>query len=572
MYFLNIIKSHLAEKINEHGGKTIISANDIVNPPNPEFGDLSLPCFALAKEWGLSPQAAAEKIMKLFIDDKFIKGTSVVGPYLNFFLRENLVAAEALNDVNFQGADYGKNNSGSGKKVMVEFSNVNTHKEYHIGHLRNLCLGDAVNRILSANGWTSIPVSYVNDFGIHVAKTLWAYQEYYKYEKLPKNKGYFLGKVYVRACEELEKNEMAKKMVGLIMKKVEMRRGADYKLWVKTRLWSIEQFDKIYTELNIKFKHFFYESEFIEIGKELIGQLVKKGVLKNSEGAVIADLEQHKLGTLVFLRSDGTALYPVSDLPLAVEKFKKYKLDESIYIVDLRQSFYFKQLFKVLELMGQKSRLIHLGYEFVKLPDGMMSSRAGRVITYEDLRDQLHEKALEETKARHNDWTKEKIIDAAGKIAIGAMKFEMVKVGKDSVITFDVHEALRFEGYTSAYLQYTFARINSMLRKSGHDGSYSERDIKELSSRLTDKMEHRLIMKLADYPMAVKEAGEKYDPSRIARSIFDLAQAYNDYYHHVPVLKAEGKVKNARLLLAACVRRTVKNGLELLGIEAMNEM
>jgi len=569
MYSLQKIKKHIRRAVNEALGNDLITEDDIVYPPNPDYGDLSLPCFMTAKETGKSPMALSGELVSLIKADDIIEGVNSAGPYLNFIIKKRWLANSVLSEIGGQMADYGKNDFGCGKKVMVEFSNVNTHKEYHVGHLRNLCLGDAVTKILSANGFQAIPVSYVNDFGIHVAKTLWAYQEYYKYEKLPKNKGYFLGKIYVKACEELEKNETAKKLAGIIMKKIEMRRGADYKLWVKTRLWSIEQFDKIYAELGIRFKHFFYESEFAESGKKLAEKLLKRGILEQSEGAVIANLQNYNLGTLVFLRSDGTALYPVADVPLALEKIKKYKLDKSIYVVDARQNFYLSQLFKILELAGSGGKFVHLSYEFVKLPDGMMSSRQGRVITYEELRDQMYERSLEETEARHRGWPMEKITETARKIALGAMKFEMIKVGRSSIISFDTDAALRFEGYTSAYLQYTCARINSMIKKNGSCG---QRYIEESAGNLSEKLEHRLILKLADFPGAVSEAAEKYDPSRLAKSIFELAQAYNDYYHQIPVLKAETKLKNARLMLSGAVAQTIKNGLEMLGIETMEEM
>ncbi|GAG05542.1 unnamed protein product, partial [marine sediment metagenome] len=267
-----------------------------------------------------------------------------------------------------------------------------------------------------------------NDFGINVAKTLWAYLEFYKDKKLPENKGYFLGQVYVRAVQELEKDPLAKEKVIFMMKKIEKGKGDEYKLWQKTRKWSIEQFDKIYQEMGIKFVRIFYESEFIDKGMKIVEELYEKRFLIKSEGAIIANLEEHDLGVLMFLRSDGTALYPVADIPLAMEKFKKYKLDKSIYVVDVRQSLHFKQLFKTLELLGHtlaklstsKPEMIHLSHEFVKLPAGMMSSRTGNVITYEDLREQVFNKAISETKKRHKKWDEKRIERVATAITNGA--------------------------------------------------------------------------------------------------------------------------------------------------------
>ena len=540
---------------------------DIVVPPNPELGDLSIPCFKIGKALGLSPIESAGKIMEILSKEKMFAGVSTAGPYLNLKFAREKTAKEIMGEILDRLKDYGKNESGKKKKVMIEFSNANTHKEYHVGHLRNLAYGDAVTRILDANGYTAIPVSYINDFGIHVAKTLWCYEEFHKEEHPVKNKGFFLGKLYTQSATALKDNEEGKRSVSLLMQKIETRRGKEYELWRTTRQWSIEQFDNIYHELDIGFKTIFYESEFIERGKDLVGELYSKEILRKSEGAIITDLEKYGLGVLVVMRSDGTALYPVADIPLAMEKFDKYGLDKSIYIVDIRQSLYFKQLSKLLEILGYKKPIEHLGYEFVKLPSGMMSSRSGNVITYEDLKSELLEKATAETKTRHQDWSPEKIEETARKIAFGAMKFEMVKVGRDSVITFDIESALKFEGFTSAYLQYTCARISSIQKKAGSYGAE-----KNIEKYLSQQKEHELIVRLGRFPDAVEAAGKNYDPSEIAKYLFDLAQSFNDYYHKIQILKAEEKIKNSRLMLISAVKNVLSNGLQILGIKTLDEM
>jgi arginyl-tRNA synthetase len=268
------------------------------------------------------------------------------------------------------------------------------------------------------------------------------------------------------------------------------------------------------------------------------------------------------------LRSDGTALYPVADIPLAEEKAKKYKLARSIYVVDVRQGLYFKQLFKVMELLGHREKMIHLGFEFVKLPSGMMSSRTGNIITYEELKEQMMEKAARETKARHSDWSTEKILEVAKKITVGAMKFEMLKVSPGSVITFDIDQALRFDGFTSAYLQYTSARINSIIKNTENETRLSPSAFKYL----TGKLEKTIILKLAEYPESVQKTGECYDISLVAKHLFDLARHFNEYYHETPILKAEKNIALARLMLIYSINQTIKNGLKLLGIETIDEM
>lgn len=574
MYSLDKIKVNIVKQINQALGKKLVQASDLVYPPKPNMGDLSLSCFVIAKKLRKSSVEIAGWLVGEIRVEGVIIALKSAGPYVNFTINKVGLSKDVLKQIDKIKNEYGQNKSGKNKRVMIEYSNANTHKEYHVGHLRNVCFGDAVNKILLANGYNTVPVSYINDFGIHVAKTLWAYLEFYKDKELAKNKGYFLGQIYARSIKELERDPLAKEKVIFMMKKIEKGKGDEYRLWQKTRKWSIEQLDKIYQELGIKFAHIFYESEFIARGMKIVEELYKKRFLVKSEGAIIANLEKYGLDILMFLRSDSTALYPVADMPLAMEKIKKYRLDKSIYVVDVRQSLYFKQLFKVLELLGQKKEMIHLSHEFVKLPAGMISSRAGNVITYEDLRERVLNKAISETKKRHKNWSEKKIKQVAAAITNGAIKFEMIKVSANQVITFDINQALRFDGFTAAYLQYTYARINSILKKADNSlTAQTGRQTTEIDfSKLNEQKEYELVMRLAKYPEAVLKAGENYDPSEIAKYLFELTQAFNDYYHSVPVLKAKKEIREARLILITAVSQIIVNGLSLLAIEVVEEM
>ncbi|MCK5416118.1 arginine--tRNA ligase [Candidatus Parcubacteria bacterium] len=568
MYTLEKHKKKIVNQINKILEKKIVKVDDLEYPPNPEMGDLSLPCFSLAKKIGKSPADIASYLMSEFDRGEMVKGIKIVGFYLNFTLNKIKMTEGVLNEIKSDKNEYGKNGNGKGKRVMIEFSNANTHKEFHVGHLRNLCYGDSVVKLLNANGSKVIPVSYINDFGIHVAKTLWAYKNFKINEKLPENKGYFLGQTYVLANTKIEEDKTVSQIIEMTMKSIESRKGEEYELWKKTRQWSIEQFDKIYNELEVKFDDTFYESDFIEKGLDMVGELYEKEVLVKSEGAVIANLEKYDLGVLMFVRSNGTTLYPVADLALAGAKFDKYNLDKSIYVTDNRQGLHFKQLFKVLELTGHKEKFVHLGYDVVKLPFGMMSSRSGNVITYEDLREQLVVRITEETKKRHKDWSEEKIKKVAHVISVGVIKFEMLKVGANQIITFDIEKALEFSGFTVVYLQYSCARISSIIRKSKVENLEFEVDF----NTLLEDREKNLVLKLAKYPEIVIRAGEKYDSSIVIKYIFELGQMFNDYYHSVQILSAENKVRNARLVLLEQIRQVIENGLQLLGIEILEEM
>lgn len=558
----------LKEKIASFLG---VDPLDFVYPPLPELGDLSLPLFNLAKSQGKNPallaQEQAEIIANLPESSDLFLSVKAVGPYLNFFLAPASFLERAIIDIKQTGSNFGRSEVGRGQRVMLEYSNANTHKEYHVGHLRNLFYGDAVQRILQFNGYHAIPVSYINDFGIHVAKTLWNWQRHPEYAQTAGPKGKLLGDCYSTANQNIGDSQEAKAEVSATMKAIESRQGETYELWQETRKWSIAYFDEIYQRLGIKFEHIFYESEVIADGLKITEELLVRGVLIKSQGAIIADLEAYGLGVLPIIRSDGTALYPVADLALAKLKFVDYKLQESVYVVDIRQGLYFKQLAKIFELAGEKFKISHLGYDFVTLKNGMMSSRSGNVITYDQLFAEALARAQKEVFSRHQDWSEEKIQAVSEKLAIAALKFEMLKVSADKVITFDMNEALRFDGFTAAYLQYTGARLASLVRKSEiiKSGSLDYQ-------LLAHPKELALALCLQRFPEIILKAGEQRDASVIARYLFELAQVFNDYYHEVPVLKAETPLAAARLALLASVRQVLENGFTLLGLSYLEEM
>lgn len=560
MTYLDKIKNKLASALG-------ITAADLVYPPNTELGDLSWPMFEAAKLAGVSPVLLAQEKASQFSTLDGIKELKAVGPYLNFYLESNTFIAGVLSDIKEQAGNYGTNDSGGNEKVMIEYSNGNTHKEIHVGHLRNISYGNAVYKLLAANGYEAIPVSYINDFGIHTAKTIWNWQNNPVYAQSEAPKGYLLGKCYTEAAQKMDNNLEAKEEVVKIMKEIESRQGTGYKLWQETRQWSIDYFQSIYLDLNIKFEDTFYESDFIDRGLEIKDNLFAQGLLKKSEGAIIADLNDYNLGVLPIIRTDGTALYPVADLALASYKFEKYNLDESIYIVDVRQSLYFSQLFKILELMGYKARMTHLPYDFLTLKTGMMSSRTGNVITYPELMAEALLRTKEEIVERHPDWGNEQIEMVSRGLAISAVKFEMIKVSSDKVITFDIADALKFEGFTAAYLQYSGARINSLLKK---DLDYNKATLD--ANSLSGAKEFSLTMKLAQYGEVVKKAGLERDPSIVARYLFELTQIFNDYYHDTNIMKAEATLRQARLLLVAGTKQVLENGFAVLGLTYLEEM
>lgn len=560
MSLLNEAKQHIFEVMAELTGNDSL-VNDIIidYPPETAMGDLSIACFILAKLKKISPSDLAKDLAMKIKADGIIAKAEALGPYLNFFLQEAYLArvGQEINDLGFGLADI------KGGRVMIEYSNANTHKEYHIGHLRNVCYGDAVAKILSAVGQEVINVSYINDFGIHVAKTLWQLKK----SQAAVGGGYILGRLYSQASQALETDGQARAEVAEIMKNVEAREGEDYELWQTTRQWSIDYFAAVYERLGIKFKNIFYESAVIAEGRELVSKLLEQGILIKSRGAVIADLTLYNLGVLVFLRSDGTALYPVADLALAAKKFADFKLDESLYVVDKRQGLYFDQLFKVLALAGWATKARHLGYDFVRLPEGAMSSREGRVVTFDDVYNETKTKIQTEINSRHSAWPEKKVDKIAEALTVGVLKFEMIKVGADKIITFNIKEALRFDGFTSIYVHYAVARINSVLKKA-------KLKVKPgaLLNGSEDIRERTLLLLLAKFNLAVSEAARNYDPAVLAKYLFDLSQQFNDYYQNVPILQSAEPTQKGRLGLILAIKQVLTKGLAILGIETVDEM
>ena len=579
MAYLDQVKQELAMTLG-------CEVSDFAYPPNASLGHLSLPLFTEAKKIGINPgQLASETAQRLnnpegfdlplFSNTKSVKHKTTrihpaviqvkaVGPYLNFFFDSVVFTEQTVKGINEQADSFGSIVATKQPAIMVEYANGNTHKELHVGHLRNIAYGSAVVNLLRAAGNATVPVSYVNDFGIHTAKTIWNWQRQKKYERATEPRGYLLGRCYSEAASLVETSEEAKQEVSQIMQAIESCKGEIYEFWKETRQWSIDYFDSVYQTLNVSFADTFYESEFIDEGLRIKDQLLEKGILKHSEGAVIADLSDEDLGVLPIIRSDGTALYAVADLALASAKFEKYQLQESIYVVDVRQSLYFKQLFAILRRMGYRERLTHLGYDFLTLKSGMMSSRTGNVVTFQEALTTAEEKASQEIRMRHSDWSDTKVAQVARALSIAALKFEMIKVAADKIITFDIEAALRFDGYTAAYLQYSGARAASLLAKG--------QDLPEADYTYSEEPELILAVKLESYPETIIKAAEERDPSILTRYLFELAQEFNDYYQKQPILKAEPNVAATRLSLVKAFAQVLRNGFSLLGFTYLEEM
>ncbi len=561
----HVIESIQAEMIKAGIPAKVIAELQFSEPPTIALGDISIVCFPLAAFWGCKPPEAAIRLKDFLVSGSASDATLqesvaeyvMAGPYLNVKLNTNWLAEHVFCPTKIKKL--------ARPRVMVEYSQPNTHKEFHIGHMRNACYGSALVNIWRACGRTVRAVTYNNDVGAHVAKTLWAYKKFHSGEKPPKEKGRWLAGMYVEATNALEEHPEWKDEVSDVLRKLEMRDKSWFKLWKETRRWSLDEFHAIYKELGLKFDATFNESDVKERGHKIVDELLARGIARESQGAIIMDFETQKKGVLILRKSDGAGNYTTSDLALAQEKFKKFKTDEAVIIIDKRQGLYFEQLFATLHAYGFTQQLTSLLYELVTLPEGAMSSRKGNVVLYETLRDDVVEAAITETKKRHTDWADKKIHTTAHALAIAAIKFTMVRTSPQKVIVFDKDEMLAFDGYTAPYLEYTLARINSIFKKA----PASKKVPKHFSWSAS---EHALWVKLAREPLACKHAAATNDPSVIAKYCFELAKDFASYYENTRVLDDDASTRAARLGLIKRIAHTLAASMTLLGLPLITEM
>lgn len=613
-YSWDAIRSNIARIIGEAAGFDVTS-DDLIAPPAPDFGDIAYGCFAAAKSAKKNPADFAKTLAgKIKSGANGIASATAAGPYLNITLDAADVTGRVVQDVENLKAAYGKTDSGKKKQLMLEYAQPNTHKEIHVGHLRNFALGASLARILQANGWDVVTASYHGDIGAHVAKCLWQLVREHA-SAVPQSKtkkaaamdpdawkrrvlshfdeamakrvlasipkevrtGQYLGSVYAAAVKALDETPDLKDQVSSVQRALETKSPGWLKLWQETRRWSVAEMGRIFDELGVALDRLYFESEVQEEGQRIVDELVEKGIAKESEGAVVVDLDRDPstlgtgLGVFLIRKSDGTTLYATKDLALAKLKFKEYpKLERSLMVVDNRQSLYFRQLFATLRLMGFDKPMEHIGYEFVTLKGGSMSSRSGNVVTWQTFRDEVLKYATVETQKRHPDWNEGRVTLTAWRLMMGGVKFGMLKQDSDKLIAFDLEKALAFEGATGPYIQYAATRLGSILKKAAWK---PEKGMKagDLAA-LEHPSEKRLAIAIAEFPRAVERAADELRPSVVAQWCLDAAARANAFYRDVPVLEAPLGVKQARLRLAAAAQSVLLLGLNFLGIPVPDEM
>ncbi len=539
-------------------------------------GDLSFPCFILSKELKKAPNELAQDLAQKLKPSKSISKIQAIGPYLNFFYNNNQVIEEIFKKI--EKKQIFKVKSENPQKILIEYPSPNTNKALHIGHTRNMLLGNTLGNLLSKTGHKIIRINLNNDRGIAICKAMLSYKLFGKNQE-PKDMNLepdeFVSHWYVKFGEECKKNSNLDKEAQEMLLKWEEGDKETRALWKKLMKWVFQGYKETYKDYKVqKFDKEYFESEIYDKGKDIVLDALKnkvKGFGREEDGATFVDLEDKKLDKKYLLRGDGTTLYMTQDLYLAKLKQDEFKADKYIFIVGEEQQYHFKVLFEILDRLGFEGnkKNVHYSYGYVYDDKGKkFSSRLGNTVGARDILNQMIQKAKENLKDK--ELTKnlpEKELDRRAKvIGFGALSFVFLRANPQSTINFDINKALSFEGETGPYIQYTYARIKSILRKAEYKKS-------KINVEVFKEKEIELIKELGKYDEIVKEAEEKYKISHIALYLLNLAQMFNDFYQNISVLNAESaELKQSRLVLCDYTSQIIKEGLSILDIDVLEEM
>jgi len=514
------------------------------------------------------------------IDVPGFSHVEAVKGYLNLYFDTQEYTCRVVDSVLEQKNRFGCGPA-TGQRVMIEFSHPNTHKAFHVGHLRGTILGDALCRILEFAGNEVVRANYPGDMGMHVIKWLWSYLKFHNGEEPATDITRWMGEVYAEAARRIEENPDLEAELRALYARWDQRDPEIVALWERTRDWSLKGFRQMYAALDVRFDVYYFNSQEEKPGKEVVEELVLRGIAtdeRSQGGAVIVKIDEvlglnkEQFRTAVVLRSDGTALYATEDLALTLHKFRDYPdLAKSVYVVDVRQSLHFTQVFKILEMAGhpQAQKCSHVSYELVTLPGNVVvSSREGTVVLLEDLLREATTRARTEAHKKNPLLTKVQLESVSKAVGLGALKYPILARENTKMVTFDWQTALDFNGQAAPYIQYAHVRCNSILRKAGRlpEVGRSTFDYK------LNPAEIQLIDMISRFPAEVQRAAAEYKPLAIASIAYDIAKAFAGFYDACPVVQAELPVRAARLRLVAATKIVLANALALLGITAPDVM
>ena len=582
------------EQLRQHALEKVIAALralglpedvNLERPKNPEWGDVGFPCFPYARIARKNPAQIAVELAEHIPTDDIIEATNPTGPYLNLKLRAATVTRVVLGQALAEGAAFGAGGASDPRRWMVEFSAPNTNKPQHLGHVRNNLLGAAVSRMLAVAGHDVVRVNLINDRGIHICKSMLAYQRWGE-GATPESTGtkgdHFVGRYYVRFDREQKggaHGDLVEEAQAML-RRWEAGDEETVALWTRMNGWVYEGFDTTYARLGVSFDHVYHESETYLLGKEIVDRGLEAGIFtRRADGAILCDLTQIGLdGDKVLLRSDGTSVYMTQDLGTAMARFDEYGMDRMTYVVADEQEHHFRVLFGILALLrpSLEGACHHLSYGMVNLPEGKMKSREGTVVDADDLMDGMRDLAREEVLARdHTSALEPEEVDRRAEIiGLAALKYYLLNFTPRATVSFDPKKSIDFLGQTGPYCLYAYARIQSLFRKAGpQPGAADLTDA--IAARLDSPLEQAVVRELERLPTTLTLAARTFDTAKITDQVYRIAKAfaalYTDRGHQI-VGNPDTEAGAARLVLAAAVANAIQTGLTTLGIETLDAM
>ncbi|NLY09776.1 MAG: arginine--tRNA ligase [Tissierellia bacterium] len=559
-------KKILVELLKMHFPEDVDLESLIEVPPNPDMGDFAIPMFQLSKQMKKSPVAIAAELAVTIEPKPYFTKVEAMGPYLNFFVYMPIMAKELINSIVENPEGFGSSKLGNGKKVLVEFSSPNIAKPFHIGHIRSTVIGHALYNIYKTLGYETVSINHLGDYGTQFGMLITAYKKWGDKKVVEADPIRELLKLYVRINEEAENNDEVKEESRRWFKALEEGNSEAVELWQWFREVSLDEFSKVYNMLGIEFDSYAGESFYSDKMPAVIDELEAKGLLEESDGAYVVDIKEKNIPPVMIIKSDGSTIYTTRDIAAAFYRKNHYDFYKNIYVVGSQQSLHFNSWFKVVELMGYPwaKDCIHVPFGMVSLEDGTLSTRRGKVLFLEDVLNQAVDNAYEIIKERGSHIEDEEGL--ARQVGIGAVIFQELfnQRIKDYVFSWD--RALSFDGETGPYVQYTHARIGSLLSK----GEFKQGEFDE--NLLDGEAERMLLQAIYRFPQVIIDSHIKYEPFFITRHIVEIAKLFNAFYNQTPINVEDYQLKNARQHLAYATKVAISNGLKILGIEAPERM
>ena len=545
----------------------ISEVENLIEIPKPGMGDYAFPCFKLAKVMKKAPQVIASEIAEKIEKPEFVEKINVLNAYINFYVNKTVFVENVLKKVSEKGSKYIGSDIGNGKTIVIDYSSPNIANPFHIGHLRSTAIGNSLYKIYKALGYNVVGINHLGDWGTQFGKLIVAYKLWGNKEAVEKDDIKELSRIYVKFHEEAEKNPSLNDEARSWLVKMQEGDKEAIDLWKWFCDISMKEFNRIYKRLNITFDSYAGESFYNDKMQAVVDELREKNLLTESQGAQIVDLEKYNMPPCLILRSDGGTLYPTRDIAAAFYRKKTYNFDKCIYVTALDQNLHFAQWFKVIELMGYDwaRDLVHTPFGLVSLGDGKLSTRKGHVVLMEDILNMSVEKTKNIIEEKNpNLENKDEIAEEVG---IGAIIFEDLFNSRIKNVVFDFDRMLNFDGETGPYAQYTHARACSIIKRAGVDV-----DENIDYSLLNDEASFNVCKVINEFPDKLAEAADKNEPYIIARQIIEVCKAFNKFYNENNILNSEDNVKNARLKLVFAVRNVLRDGLDLLGVSAPEQM